>query len=161
MAAEAQYAALPVSITVNGVKHDALVEPRTLLVYFLREQLGLTGTHVGCDTSQCGACTVLVDGRSAKSCTMFAVQADGSEVVTIEGLAKNGELHALQQGFWEEHGLQCGFCTPGMIMSAVDLLHDTPTPSEHQIRAGIEGNFCRCTGYQHIVNAIQHAAKKR
>jgi carbon-monoxide dehydrogenase small subunit len=150
-----------VSITVNGKTRKAQAEPRTLLVHFLREQLNLTGTHVGCDTSQCGACTVLVDGRSAKSCTMFAVQADGSEVVTIEGLAKNGDLHALQQGFWEEHGLQCGFCTPGMIMSAVDLLHDTPNPSEDQIRAGIAGNFCRCTGYQHIVNAIQHAAKKR
>jgi carbon-monoxide dehydrogenase small subunit len=150
-----------VSITVNGKARKAQAEPRTLLVHFLREQLNLTGTHVGCDTSQCGACTVLVDGRSAKSCTMFAVQADGSEVVTIEGLAKNGELHALQEGFWEEHGLQCGFCTPGMIMSAVDLLHDTPHPSEHQIRAGIAGNFCRCTGYQHIVNAIQHAANKR
>ena len=150
-----------VSITVNGKTRKAQAEPRTLLVHFLREQLNLTGTHVGCDTSQCGACTVLVDGRSAKSCTMFAVQADGSEIVTIEGLAKNGDLHALQQGFWEEHGLQCGFCTPGMIMSAVDLLHDTPNPSEDQIRAGIAGNFCRCTGYQHIVNAIQHAAKKR
>jgi len=150
-----------VSITVNGKTRKAQAEPRTLLVHFLREQLNLTGTHLGCDTSQCGACTVLVDGRSAKSCTMFAVQADGSEIVTIEGLAKNGELHALQQGFWEEHGLQCGFCTPGMIMSAVDLLHDTPNPSEDQIRAGIAGNFCRCTGYQHIVNAIQHAAKKR
>src|SRR4026209_1493168 len=148
------------SIKVNGRLRKAQVEPRTLLVHFLREQLNLTGTHVGCDTSQCGACTVLVDGRSAKSCTMFAVQADGSEIVTIEGLAKNGDLHALQQGFWEEHGLQCGFCTPGMIMSAVDLLHDTPNPSEDQIRAGIAGNFCRCTGYQHIVNAIQHAAKK-
>jgi carbon-monoxide dehydrogenase small subunit len=150
-----------VSITVNGKTRKAQAEPRTLLVHFLREQLNLTGTHVGCDTSQCGACTVLVDGRSAKSCTLFAVQADGSEIVTIEGLAKNGDLHALQQGFWEEHGLQCGFCTPGMIMSAVDLLHDTPNPSEDQIRAGIAGNFCRCTGYQHIVNAIQHAAKKR
>jgi carbon-monoxide dehydrogenase small subunit len=150
-----------VSITVNGKTRKAQAEPRTLLVHFLREQLNLTGTHVGCDTSQCGACTVLVDGRSAKSCTIFAVQADGSDVVTIEGLAKNGELHALQQGFWEEHGLQCGFCTPGMIMSAVDLLHDTPHPSEHQIRAGIAGNFCRCTGYQHIVNAIQHASKTR
>ena len=150
-----------VSITVNGKTRKAQAEPRTLLVHFLREQLNLTGTHVGCDTSQCGACTVLVDGRSAKSCTMFAVQADGSEIVTIEGLAKNGDLHALQQGFWEEHGLQCGFCTPGMIMSAVDLLHDTPNPSEDQIRAGIAGNFCRCTGYQHIVNAIQRAAGEK
>ena len=150
-----------VSIKVNGKMRKAHIEPRTLLVHFLREQLNLTGTHVGCDTSQCGACTVLIDGRSAKACTIFAVQAEGSEIVTIEGLAKDGELHPLQNGFWEEHGLQCGFCTPGMIMSAVDLLHDTPNPSEDQIRAGIAGNFCRCTGYQHIVNAIQHAAKKR
>ena len=161
MAAEAQYAALPVSITVNGVKHDALVEPRTLLVYFLREHLNLTGTHVGCDTSQCGACTVLLDGRSAKSCTIFAVQASGSEITTIEGLAKNGDLHPVQTGFWEEHGLQCGYCTPGMIMTAVTLLNDNPSPSDREIREGISGNFCRCTGYQHIVNAIQHAATKR
>jgi aerobic carbon-monoxide dehydrogenase small subunit len=136
------------------------VEPRTLLVHFLREQLLLTGTHIGCDTSQCGACTVLIDGRSAKSCTIFAVQADGCEVVTIEGLATNGELHPLQRGFWEEHGLQCGYCTPGMIMSAVNLLKATPNPTEEQIREGIAGNLCRCTGYQHIVNAIQHAAKR-
>jgi carbon-monoxide dehydrogenase small subunit len=149
-----------VSITVNGKVRKGDVEPRLLLVHFLREQLLLTGVHVGCDTSQCGACTVLVDGRSAKSCTIFAVQADGSEVVTIEGLAKDGELHRLQKGFWEEHGLQCGYCTPGMIMSAVNLLNDTPRPTEQQIREGISGNFCRCTGYQHIVNAIQHAAGK-
>ena len=149
-----------VSITVNGKVRKGDVEPRLLLVHFLREQLLLTGVHVGCDTSQCGACTVLVDGRSAKSCTIFAVQADGSEVVTIEGLAKDGELHRLQKGFWEEHGLQCGYCTPGMIMSAVNLLNDTPKPTEQQIREGISGNFCRCTGYQHIVNAIQHAAGK-
>jgi carbon-monoxide dehydrogenase small subunit len=149
-----------VSITVNGRVRKGDVEPRLLLVHFLREQLLLTGVHVGCDTSQCGACTVLVDGRSAKSCTIFAVQADGSEVVTIEGLAKDGELHPLQKGFWEEHGLQCGYCTPGMIMSAVNLLNDTPRPTEQQIREGISGNFCRCTGYQHIVNAIQHAAGK-
>ncbi len=147
-----------VSITVNGKVRKGDVEPRLLLVHFLREQLLLTGAHVGCDTSQCGACTVLVDGRSAKSCTIFAVQADGSEVVTIEGLAKDGELHPLQKGFWEEHGLQCGYCTPGMIMSAVNLLNDIPRPTEQQIREGISGNFCRCTGYQHIVNAIQHAA---
>jgi carbon-monoxide dehydrogenase small subunit len=147
-----------VSITVNGKARKAVVEPRVLLVHFLREQLNLTGTHVGCDTSQCGACTVLVDGRSAKSCTIFAVQADGANVTTIEGLASNGELHPLQQGFWEEHGLQCGYCTPGMIMSAVNLLNETPQPTERQIREGISGNFCRCTGYQHIVNAIQHAA---
>ena len=148
-----------VSVTVNGKVRTADVEPRTLLVHFLRESLNLTGTHVGCDTSQCGACTVLVDGRSAKSCTIFAVQADGSAVTTIEGLAKDGQLHPLQQGFWEEHGLQCGFCTPGMIMCAANLLADNPKPSEHEIREGISGNFCRCTGYQHIVNAIQHAAK--
>ena len=149
-----------VSLTVNGKVRTADVEPRLLLVHFLREQLLLTGAHVGCDTSQCGACTVLVDGRSAKACTIFAVQADGSAIITIEGLAKDGQLHPLQEGFWEEHGLQCGYCTPGMIMSAVDLLHDTPKPTEQQIREGISGNFCRCTGYQHIVNAIQQAAGK-
>src|SRR5205823_4412011 len=150
-----------VSMTVNGKVRKATVDPRVLLVYFLRDQLRLTGTHIGCDTSQCGACTVMIDGRSAKSCTIFAVQADGSEITTIEGLAANGELHPLQQGFWEEHGLQCGFCTPGMIMAAVTLLKDNPSPSEREIREGITGNFCRCTGYQHIVNAIQHAATKR
>jgi carbon-monoxide dehydrogenase small subunit len=147
-------------VTVNGKRRQAEVEPRLLLVHLLREQLRLTGTHVGCDTTQCGACTVLVDGRSTKSCTLFAVQADGSEVTTIEGLAANGQLHPLQEGFWEEHGLQCGFCTPGMIMTAVTLLADNPKPSEREIREGIAGNFCRCTGYQHIVNAIQHASKK-
>jgi len=150
-----------VSMTVNGRLRKASVDPRTLLVFFLREQLFLTGTHVGCDTSQCGACTVLVDGRTAKACTMFAVQADGSTVTTIEGLATESTLHPLQQGFWEEHGLQCGFCTPGMIMAAVGLLQDNPKPSEREIREGISGNFCRCTGYQHIVNAIQHAAGGR
>jgi len=148
-----------IRVTVNGKPRQADVEPRLLLVHFLREHLRLTGTHIGCDTTQCGACTVLVDGRSAKSCTMFAVQADGSEVTTIEGLAANGQLHPLQEAFWEEHGLQCGFCTPGMIMTAVTLLADNPTPSEREIREGIAGNFCRCTGYQHIVNAIQHASK--
>ena len=147
-----------ISMTVNGKLRKGHVEARMLLVHFLREQLLLTGTHVGCDTSQCGACTVLIDGRSAKSCTIFAVQADGSKITTIEGLAQNGELHPVQQGFWEEHGLQCGYCTPGMILSAVNLLKDTPAPTEQQIRDGISGNFCRCTGYQHIVNAIQHAA---
>ena len=147
-----------ISMTVNGKARKGNVEPRTLLVHFLREQLLLTGTHVGCDTSQCGACTVLIDGRSAKSCTILAVQADGSNVTTIEGLAQDGALHPVQQGFWEEHGLQCGYCTPGMIMSAVNLLNETPAPTEQQIREGIAGNFCRCTGYQHIVNAIQHAA---
>ena len=149
-----------VTVTVNGKTYQNEVEPRLLLVHYLRDVLGLTGTHVGCDTSQCGACTVLIDGRSAKSCTVFAVQADGSEVVTIEGLAKGDQLHPLQEGFWEEHGLQCGFCTPGMIMSAVDLLADNPRPTEREIREGITGNFCRCTGYQHIVNAIQHAASR-
>ena len=147
-----------ISMTVNGKLRKGNVEARMRLVHFLREQLLLTGTHVGCDTSQCGACTVLIDGRSAKSCTIFAVQADGSNITTIEGLAQNGELHPVQQGFWEEHGLQCGYCTPGMILSAVNLLRDTPAPTEQQIRDGISGNFCRCTGYQHIVNAIQHAA---
>ena len=147
-----------ISVTVNGRLRKGHVEPRTLLVHFLREQLNLTGTHVGCDTSQCGACTVLVDDRAVKSCTMFAVQADGLNVTTIEGMAKDGVLHPLQEGFWEEHGLQCGYCTPGMIMCAANLLADTPAPTEKQIREGISGNFCRCTGYQHIVNAIQHAA---
>jgi carbon-monoxide dehydrogenase small subunit len=147
-----------ISLTVNGKTRKADVEPRLLLVHYLREHLRLTGTHIGCDTSQCGSCTVLVDGRSVKSCTMFAVQADGSAVTTIEGLAANGQLHPLQNAFWEEHGLQCGYCTPGMIMSAVTLLEDNPTPTEQQIRDGISGNFCRCTGYQHIVNAIQRAA---
>ena len=152
---------MQVSMTVNGRVRKGEVEPRLLLVHFLREQLNLTGAHVGCDTSQCGACTVLVDGRSAKSCTIFAVQADGSEITTIEGLATDGELHPVQAGFWEHHGLQCGFCTPGMILSAVNLLSDTPSPTEQQIREGISGNFCRCTGYQHIVNAIQSAATRR
>ena len=150
-----------VSITVNGKTRTEEVEPRLLLVHFLREQLNLTGTHVGCDTSQCGACTVLIDGRSAKSCTVFAVQADGSEITTIEGLATGDQLHPLQDGFWEEHGLQCGYCTTGMIMSAVNLLNDNPQPNEQEIREGIEGNFCTSTGYQHIVNSIQHAASKR
>jgi carbon-monoxide dehydrogenase small subunit len=152
---------LSVSINVNGTPQQAEVAPRTLLVHFLREQLGLTGTHVGCDTSQCGACTVLVDGRSVKSCTVFAAQADGSNVTTIEGVAgEGGDLHPVQEGFWEEHGLQCGYCTPGMIMSSINLLQANPNPSEQEIREGISGTFCRCTGYQHIVNAIQNAAKK-
>ncbi len=149
-----------ISVTVNGKVRKAQVEPRTLLVHFLREQLNLTGTHVGCDTSQCGACTILIDGRAVKSCTVLAVQADGTNLLTIEGLARDGQLHPLQEGFWEEHGLQCGFCTPGMIMCAANLLTDNPTPNEHEIREGISGNFCRCTGYQHIVNAIQHAVGK-
>ncbi len=149
---------VPVSITVNGKIRKANVEPRLLLVHFLREQLSLTGTHVGCDTSQCGACTVLLDGTSAKSCTVFAAQADGSDVLTIEGVADETGLHPVQNGFWEEHGLQCGYCTPGMIMSSINLLKDNPNPSEQEIREGISGNFCRCTGYQHIVNAIKNAA---
>ena len=150
-----------ISMTVNGKARKANVDPRVLLVHFLREHLRLTGTHIGCDTSQCGSCTVLLDGRSAKSCTIFAVQADGSEITTIEGLAPDGQLHPLQHAFWEEHGLQCGYCTPGMIMAAVTLLQDNPSPSEREIREGISGNYCRCTGYQHIVNAIQRAAEKR
>jgi aerobic carbon-monoxide dehydrogenase small subunit len=151
----------PISMTVNGKVRKGNVDPRVLLVHFLREHLRLTGTHIGCDTSQCGACTVLIDGRSAKACTIFAVQADGSEITTIEGLAWNGQLHPVQEGFWEEHGSQCGFCTPGMIMTAVGLLKDNPSPTEQEIREGIAGNFCRCTGYQHIVNAIQHAANRK
>jgi carbon-monoxide dehydrogenase small subunit len=149
---------VPVRITVNGKVREAEVEPRLLLVHFLRENLGLTGTHIGCDTTQCGACTVHLDGSSAKSCTIFAVQADGSEVKTIEGLAIDGQLHPMQEGFWEEHGLQCGYCTPGMIMSAVNLLNENPSPTEQEIREGISGNLCRCTGYQHIVKAVQHAS---
>ena len=149
-----------VQVTVNGEARSAEVEARTLLVHFLREELGLTGTHVGCDTSQCGACTVLIDGQSAKSCTVFAVQAAGAAVTTIEGMAEGGSLHAIQEGFWEEHGLQCGYCTPGMIMSAADLLQHNPSPSEAEIRSGLDGNLCRCTGYQHIVNAIAYAAKQ-
>ena len=151
---------VPVAIKVNGRLREAEVEPRLLLVHFLREVVGVTGTHVGCDTSQCGACTVLVDGSSAKSCTIFAVQADGNDVTTVEGLAQEGQLHPVQEGFWEEHGLQCGYCTPGMIMSSVALLKENPDPSEQEIREGIAGNLCRCTGYQHIVKAVQYAAKK-
>ena len=149
-----------ISMTVNGKVRKSHVSSRTLLVHYLREQLRLTGTNVGCDTSQCGACNVLIDGRAVKSCTVFAVQAEGSEVTTIEGLASDGKLHPLQEAFWEHHGLQCGYCTPGMIIAAVGLLKDNPKPSERQIREGIAGNFCRCTGYQHIVNAVQAAAAK-
>src|SRR6059036_1353186 len=149
-----------VSMTVNGKVRKASVDPRVLLVYFLRDQLRLTGTHIGCDTSQCGACTVMIDGRSAKSCTIFAVQADGSEITTIEGLAANGELHPLQQGFWEEHGLQCGYCTPGMIMASYQLLRRNPHPTQDEIRKGLEGNLCRCTGYQNIVKAVQSVARE-
>src|SRR5579872_25489 len=149
-----------VQVTINGRSREALVEPRTLLVHFIREVPGLTGTHVGCDTSSCGACTVILDGKTVKSCTMFAVQADGAEIMTVEGLIKDGQLHPLQQGFKEEHGLQCGFCTPGMLMSACALLSKNPNPSEQDIRWGISGNLCRCTGYQNIVKAVQFAAKK-
>jgi aerobic carbon-monoxide dehydrogenase small subunit len=149
-----------VRVKVNGSDHEAEIEPRLLLVHFIREVLALTGTHVGCDTTNCGACTVLLDGRAVKSCTVFAVQADGCEIRTIEGVATNGKLHPLQEGFKEEHGLQCGFCTPGMIMSACALLEKNPHPSEQDIRWGISGNMCRCTGYQNIVKAVQYAANK-
>ncbi len=149
-----------VTITVNGNVYERTVEPRTLLVYFLREELGLTGTHIGCDTSSCGTCTVHLDGKALKSCTMLAVQADGCQLTTIEGMASNGELHPLQAGFHEEHGLQCGFCTPGMIMVAADLLSHNPTPTEHEIREALEGNYCRCTGYHNIVRSIQNAAQR-
>jgi aerobic carbon-monoxide dehydrogenase small subunit len=147
-----------VSMNVNGQAVTREVEPRTLLVEFLRQHLGLTGTHVGCDTSQCGACVVHVDGHSIKSCTMLAIQANGTEVTTIEGLAKDGQLHPMQEAFREHHGLQCGFCTPGMIMSAVDLVKTNPNPSDHEIREWLEGNICRCTGYHNIVKAISAAA---
>lgn len=149
---------MKITLTVNGKSRSAEVEARTLLVDFLRENLSLTGTHIGCDTSSCGACTVHVDGKAIKSCTMLAVQADGSSVTTVEGLSTDGELHPIQKGFQEEHGLQCGFCTPGMMMTAVDLLKRNPNPSEHEIREALEGNFCRCTGYHNIVKSIQHAA---
>ena len=150
-----------IRVRVNGKERESTVEPRLLLVHYLRENLGLTGTHIGCETSICGACTVLVDGEAVKSCTLLAVQADGGEVTTIEGLARDGNLHAVQEGFWEEHGLQCGFCTPGMIMAACHLLNQSPAPSEDQIRHALEGNLCRCTGYEHIVNAVQYAARKQ
>jgi len=157
---------MPVEIQmqVNGKVHQNHVEPRLLLVHYLRDVLGLTGTHVGCETSICGACTVLLDGRAVKACTLLAVQAHEREVTTIEGLAggrsSNGGLHPVQEGFWEKHGLQCGFCTPGMILSGVQLLNDKPNPTDAEIRRGIDGNLCRCTGYQHIVEAVQYAAKK-
>jgi carbon-monoxide dehydrogenase small subunit len=149
----------PIAVTVNGERREADVEPRQLLVYFLREQLGLTGTNVGCDTSSCGACTVLLDGESVKSCTVLAVQADGREVTTIEGLAPGGELHPVQRAFHEQHALQCGYCTPGMVMAVVSLLREQPSPSEQEIRQALEGNLCRCTGYHNIVRAVQAAAE--
>ena len=149
-----------VHVKVNGREREASVEPRTLLVHFIRDYLRLTGTHVGCDTSNCGACTVVLDGKNVKSCTMFAVQADGSELLTVEGLTKDGQWHPLQEGFKQEHGLQCGFCTPGMLMSTYVLLQRNPKPTEEEIRWGISGNLCRCTGYQNIVKAVQYAAGK-
>lgn len=160
MAAETAFDAFPISVTVNGIKHEAVVEPRTLLVYFLRDHLGLTGTHVGCDTSQCGACTVHLNGRPVKSCTILAVQANGAEVTTIEGLARDGRLHLVQEGFHEKHGLQCGYCTPGMIMSAVSLLETNPNPTDDEIKHALEGNLCRCTGYVNIIESIRWAAAK-
>ena len=158
---QARASAVTVSVAVNGARYTRDVEPRTLLVYFLREELGLTGTHVGCDTSQCGACTVLLNGRAVKSCTLFAVQADGHDIKTIEGMAAaDGTLHPIQQAFWDEHGLQCGFCTPGFIMTAAALLAENPRPSEEEIKRGLEGNLCRCTGYVNIVKAVQSASEK-
>ena len=153
-------ARVTVSVTINGQQKTEEVEARLLLVHFIRETLGLTGTHIGCDTSNCGACTVIVDGQALKSCTLLAIQADGSSIQTIEGVEQNGQLHPLQEGFWQEHGLQCGFCTPGMIMTATALLASNPSPSEAEIRRGISGNLCRCTGYVNIVKAIQYGADK-
>ncbi len=149
-----------ITVTVNGETHHSEVEPRMLLVHYLRDVLDLTGTHIGCNTSQCGACVVSLNGEAVKSCTVLAVQADCGEVTTIEGLAPEGSLHPIQEGFWEKHGLQCGFCTPGMIMASYQLLKDNPNPSEADIRKGLEGNICRCTGYQNIVRAVQYAAEK-
>jgi aerobic carbon-monoxide dehydrogenase small subunit len=148
------------TLTINNQQREDDVEPRMLLVHYLRDVAGLTGTHVGCETSLCGACTVLVDGDAVKSCTVLAVQADGAKVTTVEGLAHDGQLHPVQEGFWEEHGLQCGYCTPGMIMASVDLLSRNPNPSEAEIRHALEGNLCRCTGYQHIIKAVQYLAIK-
>ena len=149
---------LPVKMTINGQTVSHEVEPRLLLVHYIRENVGLTGTHVGCDTSQCGACTIIMNGQAVKACNLFAVQCDGADIMTIEGLAKDGELHPIQMGFWEKHGLQCGFCTPGMILAAYQMLERYPKPSEEQIRHQLEGNLCRCTGYHNIVKAIQWAA---
>ncbi|MCS3919236.1 MAG: hypothetical protein PVTTEEND_000495 [Candidatus Fervidibacter sp.] len=149
-----------ISVTVNGRRYSHEVEPRLLLVHYLRDVLGLTGTHIGCETGVCGACTVLLNGQAVKSCMLFAVQADGQEITTIEGLASDGQLHPVQQGFWEKHGLQCGYCTPGMILAAVQLLQRNPNPTEEEIRHALVGNLCRCTGYQQIVEAVQWAAEK-
>jgi carbon-monoxide dehydrogenase small subunit len=147
-----------VSMTVNGDQYSNDVEPRLLLVHYIREVIGLTGAHIGCETTQCGACTIMVNGQSVKSCTMLAVQADGADILTIEGMQKDGKMHPIQEGFWEEHGLQCGYCTPGMIMSTLQLLERNPNPSEAEIREGLQGNLCRCTGYHNIVKSVQHAA---
>lgn len=152
---------MQVSITVNGTEHRGEVEPRTLLVHYIREHLGLTGTNIGCDTSSCGACTVHLNGEAVKSCTILAVQADGGSVLTIEGLAKNGEMHPMQKAFMENHGLQCGYCTPGMVMAAIGLLNENPSPTEQQVRLGLEGNLCRCTGYHNIVKSVLAAAGKK
>lgn len=152
---------MKITVTVNGTAYERDVEPRMLLAYFLREELGLTGTHVGCDSSSCGVCTVVLDGtRAVKSCTMFAVMADGHEILTVEGLEQNGKLHPLQQAFWDNHGLQCGYCTPGMLMTSYVMLQHKPNPSEHDIREGISGNLCRCTGYNNIVKSVQQAARE-
>ena len=160
MSIEAPPAARPVNVTINGAARSATVEPRALLVHFIRESLGLTGTHIGCDTTSCGACTVLVDGVPMKSCTMFAVQVEGKQITTVEGLKGPAGLHPVQEGFHEEHGLQCGFCTPGMMLTSKVLLEDNPDPSEEEIRWALSGQICRCTGYQNIVKAVQYAAKK-
>ena len=152
---------MKITVTVNGTTHQSEVEPRTLLVQYLREHLGLTGTNIGCDTSSCGACTIHVDGESVKSCTMLAAQADGCDVTTIEGLAKGGEMHPMQQAFMENHGLQCGYCTPGMVMAAISLLKENPNPSETDVRIGLEGNLCRCTGYHNIVKSVLAAAGQK
>ncbi len=151
---------LPVKMTINGTSQSHEVEPRMLLVHYIRETVGLTGTHVGCDTSQCGACTIIMNGLAVKACNLFAVQADGAQIMTIEGLAKNGQLHPIQEGFWEKHGLQCGYCTPGMILASYQLLQRYPHPTEAEIRHQLEGNLCRCTGYHNIVKAVQYAAEK-
>jgi carbon-monoxide dehydrogenase small subunit len=149
-----------IKIEINGKQVSREVDSRTLLVHFIRDELALTGTHIGCDTSSCGACTILVDGKAIKSCTLLAVQADGSSIITVEGLSKEGKMHPVQEGFTEKHGLQCGFCTPGMMMTAIDLLEENSSPSEYEIREALEGNFCRCTGYHNIVKSIQYAAEK-
>ncbi len=151
---------LPVKMTINETSYSHEVEPRMLLVHYIRETVGLTGTHIGCDTSQCGACTIIMNGLAVKACNLFAVQADGAQIMTIEGLAKNGQLHPIQEGFWEKHGLQCGYCTPGMILASYQLLQRYPRPTEAEIRHQLEGNLCRCTGYHNIVKAVQYAAEK-